>query len=126
MPKTSTKRVVKNPKPKTNKVSSFEKNLLRYPPTEGTWYCENHKNDAGNPDPIPNAGGANHCCWCGEPKPENPRLVWPLYVIACEKVFIEPGYSWKIHEKTQEPMKKKRGEKWETAPIPEGFRLEVR
>lgn len=76
-----------NPIPKN--LNKYEKYLLTNPPNEGTWKCI-------SPTPsdticgIINSGKATDCWLCRTPKPVKPTLLWPMYLVACKKVGIEP------------------------------------
>lgn len=87
-------------------LTKIEQHLLRYPPTLGTWKCEDVslslEADPAHDAPIieirRTCGNVNsarmEACWvCGTPKPEEPKLMWPLYVAACKKAGIEPSHT---------------------------------
>lgn len=103
MKKTKT---AKPKKQKKLKLSKQEKNILLYPPTTTTWLCAK-----GTEYIHINAGSADRCLWCGEAKPESPKLLWPTYLKACEKVDVEPGTLWKqVSDKTI--LIKRKDEPW--------------
>lgn len=67
--------------------------LLKYPPTQGSWYCEEDHSSEG---PLINPQTRTECWYCNERKPEEPRMVFPEYEKA---VAILENQDWdKIHE----------------------------
>jgi len=67
--------------------------LLKYPPTQGSWYCEESHSDEG---PLINPQTRTECWYCNEAKPEDPRMVFPEYEKA---VAILENQDWdKIYE----------------------------
>lgn len=115
------------PRKKKLSLTIYEKNLLEHPPTEKTWVCEARKTEEGSVIKHVNGGSAMACVYCGTSKPKTPKMLWVDYVVACEKVGIEPGYQWKIidlltiiDEKNvvvKTPMMKVKGESWKKAPM---------
>ena len=92
-------------------LSEEERGLLLYPPTESTWICTN--------DHVV-AGSYKECWACKEKRPRRPKLLWPKYVAACQKVGVEPGFRWKqLDDKT--PVMRLPGHGWREAPKPEGL-----
>jgi hypothetical protein len=69
-------------KTKTQKLTKIEERLLLFPPTKDTWICNNCDRYV--------SGSYNVCIWCRVKKPKQPKLVWPKYIKACEKINIEP------------------------------------
>ena len=97
-------------KPKRVKLSKFEMELLEYPPTEGTWLCEQ--------DHI-NARAVTECVWCRHPKPEKARLLWPQYVKACEKLQLTPGEGyWKKVDEENAKYWPRGGKRWVDCVVP--------
>lgn len=115
------------PRKKKLSLTVYEKNLLEHPPTEKTWICLAKKTDEGAVIRHINTGSAKVCIYCGATKPQKPKQPWNDYVVACEKVGIEPGYQWKImdimqiidekHVMVKTPMMKLKGERWKNAPM---------
>ena len=76
------------------KPNRAERNLLRHPPTKQTWVCRRKLALDGSTCATVNPGRALTCCLCGGAKPARPKLLWPAYLDACEKVGHEPGTPW--------------------------------
>lgn len=82
-------------KPKPEKLTDLEHKLLRYPPTEQTWWCVHTETYDTTKDGVPvkatierryaNAGSRETCGFCAQPKPSNAPLVWPDYQNALAK-----------------------------------------
>jgi len=92
-------------------VSVVEQGLLLHPPTKVTWACS-----CG----IYNGGRQEKCWLCGKPKTD--KLLWPIYIAACEKVGVEIGSMWKIKNKINNHvmMRPAKG-KWRDWSLPEGY-----
>lgn len=71
-------------------LKKFEKSLLESPPNEGTWECPGYVDYGTGMCHLINSGKSEKCWLCGEPKPKNPKLLWPMYLVACKKMEIEP------------------------------------
>lgn len=102
------------PRKKKLKLTEYEKALLEYPPTMTTWICQKRKTAEGVVIKHVNTGSNKKCTYCGEARPAKPKLIWPDYVSACEKVGIEPGYQWKLISNV--PMMRLKAEGWKNAP----------
>lgn len=83
-------------KRKKKALTKTQKRLLMYPPTPKTWFCESCD--------MVNSGSKKECIWCKITKPRKPKLVWPLYLDACEKLGITPGVRVKWHRSINKPM----------------------
>lgn len=94
-------------------LTEKEKRMLEYPPTPATWVCQN-MGEEGVCGMI-NAAYYDVCSICATRRPDNPTLLWPSYVTACNKVGITPGESlWRISPNSGRPMiKPKSGGRWE-------------
>lgn len=86
------------------KPTLAEQKILTHPPTPKTWECRasvlrnvSDQIQIGTCGMI-NTGRTDKCCLCGKRKPAKPKLLWPAYVKACEKVGIEPGTRWPVRE----------------------------
>lgn len=83
------------------RLTYAEKRLLKYPPTERTWECGNNIAVVRQDDTVKvrcgwlNSGRAAKCVGCGRMKPKKPQLVYPRYLVACQKAGIEPGTRWR-------------------------------
>lgn len=86
---------------RSKKLTRTEQRLLRFPPTRSTWLCnKKHVRQTDNGVERSECGtlnsGSQNICWmCGTLKPKKPKLLWPAYLVACEKAGIEPGQHWK-------------------------------
>src|SRR5688572_9281768 len=81
------------------RLTLLEKQLLRYPPTEATWLCRAKVEwNMGDSCGVLNSGSQEKCWLCGEKKPRAAKLIWPVYLSACEKAGIEPGTPWRESE----------------------------
>lgn len=120
------------------KLTDLEKTLLEYPPTDGTWLCENvyYTEKKGEVISVKckmiNSKTKFKCTICGKEKSNNPRLLWPEYVEACNKVELEPGkYLWRESQRTGRPVFKERHSdnkwtEWEPPEIPVESKTRVR
>jgi hypothetical protein len=77
------------------KPTKAERNLLRHPPTQTTWECR-RKLSSGEKCGTLNPGRSHACCLCRGAKPARPKLVWPAYLAACEKIGHKPGERWPV------------------------------
>lgn len=66
--------------------------MMKYPPTKGTWICMAKRLRDGISFKCQSYLSADEskCPWCGTKKPRKPPLLWPEYVIACEKAGVDP------------------------------------
>ena len=74
-------------------LTNYERNLIKHPPTTGTWLCRATRITSGGEKTTcntPNSAKARECWLCTRPKPRKPKLIWPLYVEACRKAGIAP------------------------------------
>lgn len=109
-------------------LTDLEKLLLEYPPTNGTWLCQNVYYVEKNQEVVSirckmiNSKRYDKCSICGWVRPEEPEYLWPLYVDACNKVGLPPGkFLWRESQNTGRPMFKERGspKKWKEWEPPE-------
>lgn len=70
-----------------------ERLLIENPPTEATWLCEHTESYVAGDltrrevkRSYANAGSRSTCAFCAEPRPRNPKLVWPEYQAALAKL----------------------------------------
>jgi hypothetical protein len=85
-------------------LTADERRLLTYPPTQKTWLCRGKYTVTKIVDGLPsivtlkcsmtNNGANRRCVICGTKKSATPKLLWPLYELACKKAGIEPGTRW--------------------------------
>lgn len=86
----STKPSTRTRRRKPARLTKRELNMLAHPPTKGTWLCTKCCDE-----PILNSVSLGACWLCGTKMGERPKLLWPLYVVACKKAGIEPsGKRW--------------------------------
>jgi hypothetical protein len=105
-------------KPPHTTLTTVEKRLLEYPPNEDTWVCEDEK-EYGICGMV-NTGREEVCSWCSAVKPTRAKLLWPQYIIACNKVGIEPKSAlWRESPNTGRPMIRYNGERWHLWEPPE-------
>jgi hypothetical protein len=109
----------KVPRKKKLRLTAVELRLLEFPPSEGTWQCQQEQcNKAFN-------NGKSDWCWiCGTPQGKKPVLAFPIYEGACKKVGIEPGVMWKIQDRLADRVAYRvpKGS-WRAMEVPEGFTL---
>lgn len=91
---------------KKSNLTKFEERLLMYPPSKDAWKCDGCKMI------VP--GSKKECNWCRSKKPQSPKLIYPLYLTACEKVGILPGSCrWRYKDNTKTAIIfPKDGNKW--------------
>jgi hypothetical protein len=79
------------------RLTNIDRKLLLHPPTEKTWLCPSRRLVDGVREECGqiNSGAQKQCWLCAAKKPTKPKLLWPLYVSACEKASHEPGTRWK-------------------------------
>lgn len=81
------------------RFTKYELKLLLHPPTEGTWICPSHKKDDGTTFTIINSASQKSCWLCHKNKPQRAKKPWKDYVLACDKLGIEPGTPGFVVEK---------------------------
>jgi hypothetical protein len=97
-------------------LSEREIRLLEYPPNEKTWVCRG-KTDFGTCDTV-NPGKAKKCALCFKNKPTEPELLWPVYLVACEKVGISPGEGkFRPVDSEHGLLYPKGGDRWKLIPL---------
>ena len=93
-------------------LSSWYFQLLKYPPTQRSWYCEEDHSDEG---PLINPQTRTKCWFCNEHRPEEPRMVYPEYL---EAVTILEGQDW-----NQICEDARLGERFPAAAMPKGVEI---
>lgn len=78
------------PRTRPIRLTEADRKLLSYPPTKGTWICQNRWGDENTLCATINGRNHEECILCKAPKLEEPVLLWGAYVKVCERFELDP------------------------------------